>query len=179
MKPSLEFVRGTDPSKEWRAREGESASKPTVNAAVTFLAKCLGVIAVLVGFIWAGITFINNRVDNRIQDDEFIEKLAARIRPSFAVNSEGAVVADVGGLSYLKGLPAIESDGVQLPHRIVLEPIENLDVLPLLIIDQSRLVDAVNVRKIGTSFEYTPEYRIKYAAASQREIVNFHFEIVP
>ncbi len=122
-------------------------------------------------------------VYQHVNSDKFISKLIEKVHPFFIINSEGAIEIDIGGLKYLKELPHLESENNQLPHRIIIIPKKYLSIPPILTVDNSRLIDKIQVnRGKGLQWEYNITYRISYSPnikKEQKDLIRYKFEIIP
>ena len=71
----------------------------------------LGVmVATIVFFVtWSGLeAYLNQIVDKRINDPEYIKKVADQVRPYIIFDGSGVIFADGGALQYLDSITVIE-----------------------------------------------------------------------
>ncbi len=100
--------------------------KPTLPSIITIL--------VILGGLFAFNDFLNNRIDNRINDAEYISKLSKSLRPYLIFNQNGSIVYDHGAESLLDSISVdfILNFNMDKPIKIIIYPKKFLKVKPLL-----------------------------------------------
>src|SRR6059036_3515008 len=93
-------------------------------AVVTGLITLLGVVGAIVGFN----AYVDHKIDAKMSDPTFIRTIASQVRPAVIFDSNGSILADLGGMQYFESItvsfPAIEKQ----PGEIVLRQIGRADV---------------------------------------------------
>lgn len=76
-------------------------------------------IATLVTFKILSEDYINNRIEKRITDDKYIEKLSTVLRPFLIFNDNGIVTYDHGGLKYIQDIKLSKNKGGYLKKIVI------------------------------------------------------------
>ncbi len=76
-------------------------------------------IVTLVTFKILSEDYINNRIEKRITDDKYIEKLSTSLRPFLIFNNNGIVTYDHGGLKYIKDIKLSKNKGGYLEKIVI------------------------------------------------------------
>lgn len=114
---------------------------------LTFMALAFGIAA-------SYFAVIEWRVRSIVKDPDFVAEVARRTRPAMVFDSEGRVLADTGVLTFLEGVPKVET-GVpgRFDTRITVRPKTVLPAEPIIqSLDEGNV--SVTAKKIqGTAWE--------------------------
>ena len=120
-------------------------------------------------------SYLNAKVRERVNDPEFIRKVAAQVRPSVIFDGNGTILADIGAMQFLEKIEVAglyAGAGVQ---QIVVYPKEHLAYPPLL-----QSVDSATweIRaKRGKAYQWVYELSLNSTADNQKEF-RFRLEII-
>ena len=84
--------------------------------------EVVGGIVLLVTVVWSISTFIDKRIEKKIQDEKFIKKLAAATRPALIIDGENSIVHDHGALDLLESITVHRGSTEGFPEKIVVVP---------------------------------------------------------
>lgn len=144
----------------------------------TWLNVVKGIFAVIVmfGAAFTLINFIDWRVDIRINDSEYIEKVASQIRPGLVFNSRGTILYDLGGLKYIEDIEVVPSGGDWVaPKQIIIKPKAFLSQAPILTALDSVFIKVTPRRGTGIEWVYDIE---QSGQLGGHDIMRFRLEIV-
>lgn len=119
-------------------------------------------------------TYIDNRIEKKINDFKFLRKFAHAVRPSVVFDQKGSILADMGAMAYIDNIEVEIKDGDLV--RVVVSPKVFLGIAPLLecldgefgiIVDKGKKYDWVyELKSIDTIF-----------SESSGRITNYRFRI--
>ncbi|MGD9576772.1 MAG: hypothetical protein AB7Y74_00820 [Syntrophorhabdus sp.] len=75
-------------------------------------------------------SYMDSRVEARINNPEYLQKLARSVRPSLLFDDKGSIVADMGAVSFVKSIKVSKKGEHSL--KISITPFEYLGIEPLL-----------------------------------------------
>lgn len=134
---------------------------------------------VLISFWIAIDDYINNQIDERITDKDYILSLSKTLRPFSIFNHDGIIIYDHGGEEFISNIEFIHTE-VENVERIILETKTYLAGAPLLIqIGTSNYTYESN--RVGTyKWEYTLAAPKLFRASDSPQLFDsrFMFEIL-
>jgi hypothetical protein len=154
---------------KWLKDEKQSIIKgvKAVIAGVITLAAIMGLYAKFNAYV-------DNRIDKKIQSEDFIKRVSQSIRPSVVFDQNSSILADAGAMAYIDCINVVLTSGK--PTKIVVSPKVLLPVAPLL--ESLDGVFAIEVSK-GKKYDWT--YQLKgvtaILSAESGEIASFRFRI--
>jgi hypothetical protein len=90
----------------------------------------------IAGIIYAFTTFIDYRIKTVVQDENYVRRIAAEVRPSVIFNGNGVILVDQGAMRYLNAVKILdyqpEQPWTNVPLRILVSPKQFLSFAPLL-----------------------------------------------
>lgn len=139
----------TDPS-----RPAKETWKSTATRWWKALDSPLGFFLTIFGAAAAYITVIEWRVNSIVKDPDFRQEIARRVRPAMVFDAGGRVLADVGALGLLEGVPNVKittttnAGGTSSMTTITVRPKGFLAVEPILeSLDDGHV--SVSVKRVG------------------------------
>ena len=111
--------------KESKNRWGTSLVKGS-----KLVVAAVGTIVLLMAAYHGFNTYIDYRIEKKISDLEFIEKISHTIRPSVVFDQKDSILADMGAMAYIDNIKVVVKK--EDPIRIVVSPNAFLGVPPLL-----------------------------------------------
>lgn len=110
------------------------------------------IVAGLFGMFYATISWIDDRIDSRMNSKEFIARIASMVRPSVIIDGKGSVIADMGALQLLDDIIVTN---VCENVKIVVYPKRLLPVAPIVMCIEHPLKIAKAERGRLLSWEIT------------------------
>ena len=121
-------------------------------------------------------SYLNNKIDERVNDPVFIGKVATQVRPSVIFNSSGSILADLGGMALID---RIEVSGfpTNLEEKLLVDvfPKQHLAFPPLL-----ESIDGANwfiKTKRGNGYQWSYELSLETSEQEPKEF-RLRMEIV-
>ena len=91
-----------------------------------FLSFC-AVVATIYGLL----AFIDWRVSETVNTDDFLQRLSASVRPSCIFDEKGSIIYDQGAMEFIDDIKIIERYNA-IPTKILIRPKRLLSVAPLI-----------------------------------------------
>lgn len=91
-----------------------------------------GGLMALVAAIYGFNAYIDSRVEKIISTTGFLEKVAARVRPSVIFDADERILTDAGGLQYLDRIEVPKNKQGVFPTQIIVTPKHLMPEAPLL-----------------------------------------------
>lgn len=111
----------------------------------------------IIGLIIALVTInqiIDFKINKKIYNNEFLSKIAIRVRPFAIFNANGSIIVDKGAMEYLENIEVIPKKNSRIPRKIILSPKKLLEQPPIITsIDQPSVI-AKPERSKGIKWEY-------------------------
>jgi hypothetical protein len=101
--------------------------------AIVYLKYVFPIIAAIILLIGAyhGLNwYLDHRITTKINDADFLKKLARSVRPSLVFDQNGSIIADMRAVSYINNISI--SEGPKDSFTIVVSPVDFLAVEPVL-----------------------------------------------
>lgn len=135
----------------------------------------MGVVGVLAGIFfgfYALDSYIDNKIDKKVESRDYIRRVAFSVHPYVIFNAKGSVLTDAGGMQYIEN---IRVEGERNYH-VVVTPKLLLTYAPLL----SCLDECSFTQNVTRGSKYDWEYNL-HLSMSVGEIKNprFKLEIIP
>jgi len=77
-------------------------------------------------------SYIDWRIDHKINNPEFIRKIALNVRPAVIFNSQESIEIDMGAMQFIENIKVIPSNDPRFPKEIIISPKEYLAHAPSL-----------------------------------------------
>jgi hypothetical protein len=90
----------------------------------------LGSAFIILGAYHGLTSYLDARIESRIEDADFLQKLARHVRPSLVFDDKGSIIADIGAAQYIEEMGV--SKGPRNTLEIVVSPREFLGIEPVL-----------------------------------------------
>lgn len=84
----------------------------------------------LIGGYHAVINYVDKRIEDKINDQRFINKMAQNIRPSAVFDENDSILADMGAMTFINDIKVNKRGNNQL--EIIISPKEFLGIAPIL-----------------------------------------------
>lgn len=88
-------------------------------------------LTVIIGFYMGADNYINNQIDDKINDPKYLSVLSEKLRPFSIVNESGTVIRDHGGISYIHSPNITKGEDGDI-NKIIIKTKKYLEVAPLL-----------------------------------------------
>jgi len=173
------FVDGT----AMMGRNMEDKKKPQ-NAGSPGTGTILKVVYAVVGaifFLFAAYhglnSYLDARVEMRINNADFLKKLARSVRPSLVFDEKGSIVADMGAVSFIDKISV--SKDAKDTLEIVVSPLEYLGMEPVLeALDDEYTIHAERGQKFDWIFRLYGIQHLVLESSPQRDRQRFRLEII-
>ena len=127
-----------------------------MNWAIVF-EVAVGLVAIIAA-IYGVIQFIDSRSEKKINDETFLRKISASLRPLVIFDEHGSVLLDRGAMAVVKVIEIKHEQRGGLPREIVISPNRHLSYTPLL---ETLENESINVKtKRGKLFDW--HYELDY-----------------
>lgn len=77
-------------------------------------------------------SYIDWRIEKKINNPEFIRKISSNIRPSVVFDSRQSIEIDLGAMQFIEKIEVVPSDDPRFPKKIVVSPKKYLAHAPFL-----------------------------------------------
>lgn len=122
-------------------------------------------------------SYLDARVETRINNAEFLKKLARSVRPSLVFDEKGSIVADMGAVSFIDKISVTKNAKNNL--EIVVSPLEYLGVEPVLeALDGSYTTTAERGQKFDWVFHVHGVHFFVDGSGPKRDRERFRLEII-
>jgi hypothetical protein len=64
----------------------------------------IGTIIGIIGAIYGAMQFIDKRIEKKLQDDSFVRRVAASLRPAIVFDEHGSIIIDQGGMEIIDSI---------------------------------------------------------------------------
>ena len=106
----------------------QRASRGWEHPLVVFGSVLGAIITIFVGYHGLNV-FIDNRIESKISDSEYLTELARKVRPSVIFDINSSVLADMGAMEYLDSI-IVSMDKERI--EIIVRPTVHLGIEPVL-----------------------------------------------
>ena len=87
-------------------------------AVVSGIIALLGVVGAIIGFN----AYVDHKIDVKMSDPTFIRAIASEVRPAVIFDSNGSILADLGGMQCLDSITVSFPDIEKKPGEIIVKP---------------------------------------------------------
>ena len=121
--------------------------------------------------------YLDVRIESKINDADFLKKLAKSIRPSLVFDVNGSIIADMGAAPYISDISVSKKENVDF--EIIVTPIEHLDVEPILeSLDRDFTIKAIRGQKFEWIFQLKGIKRLAMVDSAKYEKQRFRLELI-
>lgn len=139
--------------------------------------KAIGVLFALGSMLFTIVYSIDRRVESRINDPVFIQKLAANLRPSAIFDASDSILADMGAMQYIEQIDVEPADDGAF--TIAVSPTDFLGVQPILeSIDGNFVISAKRGPRFDWIFELRGVQAIVTEGSAIPETYRFRIELI-
>jgi hypothetical protein len=93
----------------------------------------IGGLATIIGAVFGILNLIDNRIEKKISSEEYINKVAASVRPSIIYDLENrSVLNDLGGMKHIEKIQVQELDKEEMKTKIIILPKRFMESAPLI-----------------------------------------------
>jgi len=94
--------------------------------------KALAGVALILAALYGVYSYIDWRIEKKINNPEFIRKISSNIRPSVVFDSNESIEIDLGAMQFIEKIDVIPSKDPRFPEKIVVSPKDYLAHAPFL-----------------------------------------------
>ncbi len=137
--------------------------------------KAFAGIVVMLSVLYGVYSYVDWRIEKKINNPEFIRKISSNIRPSVVFDSRQSIEIDLGAMQFIEKIEVVPSKDPRFPKKIVVSPKEYLAHAPFLTtLDETEFVIMV---ERGQKFDWVYHLGIsKYIGNIEK--TRFRLEIV-
>ncbi len=131
------------------------------------------ILAIVAAFIVLHV-YIERRVDSKMDDPVFLRKIASHVSPSIVFDSNGSILADMGGMQYIEDIH-VTSGGI-VPEKVVVTPKSHMAHAPIIY-----TIDPISVlitAKRGTLLDWVYTFQLSESLTPMQP-ARFRLEIIP
>ena len=92
------------------------------------ISSVIGILVIIFGVI----SYIDLRIDQKVNNPEFIEKIASNVRPSVIFDSQESIEIDMGAMQHIENIKVTPSGDSRFPKEITISPKKYLAHAPFL-----------------------------------------------
>ena len=136
------------------------------------IVKAIIALIVMVGTLYGVINYIDWRIEAKISESEYMNKIASKIRPSIIFNSKGSIT-DLGGMQYIEKIK-VEPGNIPIPKKVIVTPKKYMPNAPIITPINSATFSVHEERGVNFNWEYTFEGGF----STGDDIIRFRLEII-
>lgn len=140
------------------------------------LEAIIGIITII-GAIYGAIHFIDKRIERKLQDDSFVRKVAASLRPAVVFDEHGSILIDQGGMEIIDTIEVKHDEGSKLPLKIIVSPKHYLAHPPFIFPLTNEMIDFKSSRGQRFVWIYELDYIMDNDDYEGKR--RFRMEIIP
>ena len=138
----------------------------------------VGAIVVIVTAYHGINNHIDDRIENKINDEKFLKKLSRSIRPSMVFDQNGRYLADMGAEEYIESIYVVVGEYAS-QIKITLSSKVYLDIAPILVpLDGHFEINEVRGKKYDWEYELKHVDRVLLEPSVQITNHRFRIEII-
>ena len=96
------------------------------------IVKAFAGIVLTLAALYGVYSYVDWRIEKKINDPEFIRKISSNIRPSVVFDSRQSIEIDLGAMQFIEKIEVIPSKDPRFPKKIVVSPKKYLSHAPFL-----------------------------------------------
>lgn len=103
-------------------------------SAITVVKSFFALLAIF-GTLYGIDSYVGHKIDSRINDADFIARVASEVQPALIFDSQGSVLTDLGASEYIDNIVVTKKDSKESPagfYEIVVKPKHHLRNAPIL-----------------------------------------------
>ncbi len=131
-------------------------------------------VATLVGAIYGVITFIDFRINSKLNDPDVVRRIALAARPEMIIDYKGSVLIDRGAMDYIADLKVTQDPKYPLADTIVITPRRYMANPPLITSIDGAFFDASPER--GPKLDWI--IKLKYRSFSDEGPNRLRIEVI-
>jgi hypothetical protein len=141
--------------------------------------KAVGIVITVILGLWGLDAYLDHRVETKINNPEFIKKVATQVRPSLIFDTSGSILVDIGAIQYISDIKVdTEKRFPYLPKKATVVPKSYLSHAPIMtFIDP---VDTIIKAERGASISWIYSFDITgHVAREESEKTRLRLEVTP
>jgi hypothetical protein len=155
----------------------DNAGKPGTGSILKVIYTVVGSIVFLFAAYHGLNSYLDARIETRINNADFLKRLARSVRPSLVFDKTGSVVADMGAAPFIDKISV--SHGAGDTFEIVVSPFEYLGVEPVLeALDDEYVIQAQRGKKFDWIFRLHGIQKLVMQSSPQRDRQRFRLELI-
>jgi hypothetical protein len=143
---------------------------------LTALEVIVGIFTIIAE-IYGAMQFIDKRIEKKLQDDSFVRKVAASLRPAVVFDEHGSIIIDQGGMEIIDSIEIKHSEGSNLPSKIIVNPKRHLAHPPFIFSLENEMIDFKSFRGDRFIWNYELNYIVFNDDYDGKR--RFRMEIIP
>jgi hypothetical protein len=155
----------------------DNGRSPNAGAILKVVYAVVGAIVFLVAAYHGLNSYLDSRIDSKINNADFLKKLARSVRPPLVFDEKGSIVADMGAVPFVNNISV--SKGPKDSFKIVVSPVEYLGVEPVLeALDDNYTIRAERGQKFDWVFHLSGIQTLVLESSPKRDRQRFRLEII-
>ncbi len=144
---------------------------------LAIISTIVGIIALMLTIFIQTNSSIDRKIDAKLKDPEFIQKVAREAKLPFVIfDNKGAVLIDQGAMRFIEAIDVeLNKDQMPYPKRIIIHPKQHLSYAPLLITLESDLANISSSRGKKYDWIYTLDY---FMTNDERKTLRYRLELI-
>lgn len=138
-----------------------------------------GIVFALVAGIWGAMSWIDQRIESAVNDENFIERVSSHVRPYVIFDVNESILADGGAMQVLEPIKVeVGTEHGTVPVKITVTPKSHLEYPPLIEnLGVGRFVENPNPRR-GPGYQWIYEVEIAFWKTTDKTPASFRLEII-
>lgn len=151
----------------------------TVKSILYSISAIVGFIIVVVGALYACITYIESRIELAVNDEQFIRRVSSHVRPYVIFNANSSILAEGGAMQYIEDIKLVRNEDNKLTE-IIITPKEHLNIAPLLeSLDEEFAITSKRGNKFQWIYEMGSINKIIFEDSAKHSGINrFRIEVI-
>jgi hypothetical protein len=155
----------------------DNGSALSAGAILKVVYALVGAIVFLVAAYHGLNSYLEARIESKINNADFLKKLARSVRPSIVFDERGSIVADMGAVPFVNNISVSKTpkDG----FKIVVSPVDYLGVEPVLeALDGNYTIRVERGQKFDWVFHLSGIQTLVLESSPKRDSQRFRLEII-
>ena len=123
--------------------------------------------------------YMDQKIEKKISNPEFIREIASKIRPSVIFDSKETILVDMGGMQYIETISVETDNSPRNPKKIIVTPKAYMAHAPI--------ITSIGIYKYifraergkNLNWEYTLDPAVQWGTRGKLPLPQFRLEVVP
>ena len=155
----------------------EGTRAPKASAILKDIFAIFGGLVALISALYGASSYIDSRIDSRVNNPDFLKRLARSVRPSLVFDEKGSIISDMGAVAFVSNISVTKEPKDTL--TIVVSPVEYFGVEPVLeALDDRYAISAKRGQNYDWIFHLSGIQTFLLESSAEVERHRFRLEII-